>query len=68
MISFAIQFVVFVVCVVIVVLVAQWGIAKLGWTIDPTLRVILGLFLFLFCFLVFLNFVGYMNGLNWVHR
>jgi hypothetical protein len=69
MIAFAIEFLVFVVCVVIIVLILQWAVTKLGWTIDPGLRVIVGLIIFLVCLLVFLNMVGVLtgNGFNF-HR
>jgi hypothetical protein len=62
MIGFAIEFLVFVVVVVILVLIVQWAIAKLGWTIDPALKVIVGLIIFLICLLIFLNMVGVFTG------
>jgi type IV secretory pathway VirB2 component (pilin) len=68
MIEFAIQFIIFCVVVVIVVLGAQWVFAKLGWTLDPTLKAILGLFAFLVLLIIFLNMIGYMSGIALVHH
>jgi hypothetical protein len=62
MIGFMVEFVVFVICVVIIVLILQWGMAKLGWALDPTLKMILGLVLFLICLLFFLNMTGHLTG------
>jgi hypothetical protein len=62
MIGFAIEFLIFVVVMVILVLILQWGMAKIGWTIDPALRVIVGLIIFLVCLLIFLNFIGVFSG------
>jgi hypothetical protein len=59
MIGFMVECVIFVVCVVIIVLVCQWALAKLGVTIDPTLRVVIGLVIFLVCFVAFLNMTGH---------
>jgi hypothetical protein len=58
MVSFAIQFLIFIVVVVIVILGVQWLLAKLGVAIDPTLKTIIGLILFLVLLVFFLNWIG----------
>jgi hypothetical protein len=58
--------VVFVVCVVIIVLIVQWGMAKVGWTIDPTLKAIIGLIIFLVCLLAFLNMTGHLTSRGFI--
>ena len=68
MIALAIQVVVFIVCMVIIVLIVQWALAKLGVPIDPTLKTILGLLAFLILLIFFLNIAGYMSGIAWIHR
>lgn len=62
MISFLISFLVFVVVLVIVGLIIQWALARLGWAVDPTLKAIVGLIVFLVLLLVFLNYAGVWGG------
>ena len=68
MIAFAIQFVIFIVVVVIIGLSIQWALAKFGFTPDPTLKYIIGLIIFLGILVLFLNNLGYMSGLVWMPR
>ena len=68
MIGFAIQFVIVVVCIVIIGLVIQWALSKFGIPVDPTLKVILGLIIFVIVLIWFLNSFGYMSGIQWNPR
>jgi hypothetical protein len=58
MIGTVISFLVFVIVVVILYLILQWGMTKLGITIDPALRTIIMLIVFLIMLVMFLNWAG----------
>jgi hypothetical protein len=68
MIAFAVNVVILVVAIVIIALVVQWGLTKLGWAVDPTLKIILGLIGFIIVLVFIMNMAGYMVGLTPVHR
>jgi len=57
-ISGMIEFVVFIVCVAIVIILARWALSLTGLTIPQPLLVVLGLIVFLVMLLFFLNFTG----------
>ena len=57
-ISMMVSFLVFIICVAIVIIGARWVLGLAGVTIPPPLMLILGLIVFLFFLLVFLNYTG----------
>jgi hypothetical protein len=57
-ISGMIEFVVFIVCVAIVIILARWVLSLTGLAIPQPLLIVLGLILFLVMLLFFLNWSG----------
>jgi len=62
MIGFLVQFLIFVIVVVIIGLIIRWAVAKLGIAVDPTLMNIVYLILFLILLLMFLSYAGVWSG------
>ena len=58
MIGTVISFLIFVICCVILYMILQWGMAKLGITVDPALRTIIMLIVFVILLVMFLNWTG----------
>lgn len=57
-ISLMVSFLVFIICVAIVIIGARWLLGLAGITIPQPLMVIIGLIVFLFFLLIFLNYSG----------
>lgn len=57
-ISVMVSFLVFIICVAIVIIGARWLLGLAGITIPQPLMVIIGLIIFLFFLLIFLNYTG----------
>jgi hypothetical protein len=57
-ISMMVSFLVFIICVAIVIIGARWLLGLAGVTIPQPLLIILGLIFFLIFLLIFLNYTG----------
>ena len=63
-ISIMVGFLVFCICVAIVIILGKWILSLIGLPIPQPVLVVLGLIVFLILLLLFLNWAGFAGGLG----